>query len=110
MLVALRDRCAVGLLDHLSYFRPIRNVKRVMVQIQLRSAIVCALLAAALVALPVLPAAAQTAPAVTQGAADAPMQISWEVRNRFRLFREERDFLLHAESAHGRSILAAEQA
>jgi lysophospholipase L1-like esterase len=110
MLVALQDRCAVGLLDHLSYFRPIRNVKRVMVQIQLRSAIVCALLAAALVALPVVTAAAQTAPAVTQGAADAPMQISWEVRNRFRLFREERDFLLHAESAHGRSILAAEQA
>jgi lysophospholipase L1-like esterase len=110
MLVALRDRCAFGLLDHLSYFRPIRNVKRVMVQIQLRSAIVCALLAAALVALPVLPAAAQTAPAVTQGAADAPMQISWEVRNRFRLFREERDFLLHTESTRGRSILASEQA
>ena len=30
------------------------------------------------------------------------MQISWEVRNRFRLFREERDFLLHTESARGR--------
>ena len=27
-----------------------------------------------------------------------PLQISWEVRNRFRLFREERDFLLHLES------------
>ena len=38
------------------------------------------------------------------------MQISWEVRNRFRLFREERDFLLHAEAARGRSILASEQA
>ena len=38
-----------------------------------------------------------------------PLQISWEVRNRFRLFREERDFLLHAESARGRSVLAAEQ-
>ncbi|HEY4833116.1 MAG TPA: hypothetical protein VII07_00475 [Bradyrhizobium sp.] len=38
------------------------------------------------------------------------MQISWEVRNRFRLFREERDFLLHTESARGRSILASEQA
>ena len=38
------------------------------------------------------------------------MQISWEVRNRFRLFREERDFQLHAESGRGRSILAAEQA
>ena len=39
----------------------------------------------------------------------AAMQISWEVRNRFRLFREERDFLLHADSRRGRSILAAEQ-
>ncbi|MBR1194160.1 hypothetical protein [Bradyrhizobium sp. AUGA SZCCT0160] len=49
------------------------------------------------------PAQAQTAP---QGA----MQISWEVRNRFRLFREERDFQLHSESGRGRSVLAAEQA
>ena len=40
----------------------------------------------------------------------APMQISWEVRNRFRLFREERDFLLHTDSARGRSVLASEQA
>ena len=32
------------------------------------------------------------------------------MRNRFRLFREERDFLLHAESGRGRSVLAAEQA
>ena len=38
------------------------------------------------------------------------MQISWEVRNRFRLFREERDFLLHAESARDRNVLASEQA
>jgi lysophospholipase L1-like esterase len=38
------------------------------------------------------------------------MQISWEVRNRFRLFREERDFQLHVESARDRSVLASEQA
>ena len=88
-----------------------------MVRIHLRSIISCALLAAALASLPARWAAAQTAPAVaptapeaTQGAPDAQMQISWEVRNRFRLFREERDFLLHAESARGRSILASEQA
>src|SRR3981081_538799 len=56
------------------------------------------------------PAAAQGAPASAQGAPDAPMQISWEVRNRFRLVREERDFLLHAASARGRIILAGEQA
>jgi len=30
---------------------------------------------------------------------NAPMQDIVEVRNRFRLFREERDFLLHVESA-----------
>lgn len=43
-------------------------------------------------------------------AQDDPLQISWEVRNRFRLFREERDFRLHLESGLGRSVLAAEQA
>ncbi|MFX6865374.1 hypothetical protein ABTH66_19285, partial [Acinetobacter baumannii] len=37
------------------------------------------------------------------------MQISWEVRNRFRLFREERDFLLQADAGRGRTVLAAEQ-
>src|ERR1700675_1926631 len=57
----------------------------------------------------VAPAAVQIAP-VTTVAPDIPMRISWEVRNRFRLFREERDFLLHAESARNRSVLASEQA
>src|SRR3954447_26916665 len=50
--------------------------------------------------------------AATEAAAQlgaAPLQISWEVRNRFRLFREERDFLLHTESTRDRSILSAEQ-
>ncbi len=47
---------------------------------------------------------------MAQTSADAPLRISWEVRNRFRLFREERDFLLHAESGRDRSILASEQA
>ena len=78
-----------------------------MVRIHLPSIVACVLLAAALTA----PwAAAQTGPAAAQTAPDAPMQISWEVRNRFRLFREERDFLLHTDSALGRSILASEQA
>ena len=87
-----------------------------MVQIHIRSIIACALLAGAL-ALPAqwaiaqtAPAGAQSAPAAALGAPDAPMQISWEVRNRFRLFREERDFLLHTDSARGRNILASEQA
>ncbi len=81
-----------------------------MVRIQLRSIIAWTLLAGALAALPARWVAAQTAPEAVQGAPDKPMQISWEVRNRFRLFREERDFLLHAESAQGRSVLASEQA
>jgi lysophospholipase L1-like esterase len=79
--------------------------------------IACALLIGALAALQAQPVAAQTPPPAAaqaspaaQDAADAPMQISWEVRNRFRLFREERDFLLHSESARGRSVLASEQA
>jgi lysophospholipase L1-like esterase len=81
-----------------------------MVRIHLAPIIACALLAAAPAALPAQPASAQTAPSAAQAPSDAAMQISWEVRNRFRLFREERDFLLHADSARGRSILASEQA
>ena len=75
-------------------------------------------------AMPIAPAQAQqpapaavqvgpattVAPATTTVAPDGAMQISWEVRNRFRLFREERDFQLHTESARGRSVLASEQA
>jgi hypothetical protein len=102
-------------LEGSSYFRPNSNVKRVMARIH--STILAALLVGALAALSpqrltaqTAPAAAQSAPAAAQGAADTPMQISWEVRNRFRLFREERDFLLHSESARGRSVLASEQA
>ena len=63
-----------------------------------------------LAALPAPKAAAQTSPAAAPASPDAQMQISWEVRNRFRLFREERDFLLQTDSARGRSILGAEQA
>jgi lysophospholipase L1-like esterase len=88
-----------------------------MIRIRIRSIILGALLVGALGALPAqwaaaqsAPAAARTAPAAAQSAPDGPMQISWEVRNRFRLFREERDFLLHLESARGRTILGSEQA
>ncbi|ETR76483.1 signal peptide protein [Afipia sp. P52-10] len=45
-----------------------------------------------------------------QVAAPSAMRISWEVRNRFRLFKEERDFLLHVETLQNRSILESEQA
>src|SRR3954463_5600542 len=74
---------------------------RAMTPVSLRRFLAGALLLAGLLtALPLERAAAQDAGA---------MQISWEVRNRFRLFREERDFLLHVENARNRSILAAEQ-
>lgn len=69
-----------------------------------RSLIAVALLAGAPVGISASPALAQ--PAGGYG----PLQISWEVRNRFRLFREERDFLLHADGGRGRSVLASEQA
>lgn len=62
-----------------------------------------ALLPAGLAALPVTPAAAQDAGA-------SPLQITWEVRNRFRLFREERDFQLQVEAMRAGTILAAEDA
>jgi hypothetical protein len=36
--------------------------------------------------------------------------IDWEVANRFRLFRDERDFRRHVEAARGHSVLEAEHA
>ena len=67
-----------------------------------RSLINLAVLLGILSALPVGPAAAQ-------GMANNSIQISWEVRNRFRLFREERDFQLHVDAMRNRSVLAAER-
>src|ERR1700751_58236 len=74
-----------------------------MIRCFLRSSLSGVVLAGAVLA---LSARAATA----QGALDAPLQISWEVKNRFRLFREERDFQLHVEAARGSSVLASEQA
>jgi lysophospholipase L1-like esterase len=110
-----------------SYFRPTNDVKRAMIRISRRSMLPCALLTAVLGALPTQWAAAQSvavpAPAAPLAAPTAPMdtpaavpiapddgsmQISWEVRNRFRLFREERDFKLFTEAAQAGSILASE--
>ncbi len=83
-----------------------------VIRLSLRARLLVVVLSAA--TLGVASAHAQTqivppsaAPAV-QLATD--MQISWEVRNRFRLFREERDFALQVNTLNGRSILAAEQA
>jgi lysophospholipase L1-like esterase len=71
-----------------------------MIRMCLRLIVGAALLGGTLAELPARPAIAQ---------ADA-MQISWQVRNRFRLFREERDFQLHVDAAKSGGILASEQA
>jgi hypothetical protein len=55
-------------------------------------------------------AMATVTPVAAQGLTNNSIQISWEVRNRFRLFREERDFQLHVDAERNRSVLAAEQA
>lgn len=87
-----------------SYFRPIHDVDHGMIPIRPISLLAqLTLLLAVFNTLPAPPAAAQTANA-------APLQISWEVRNRFRLFREERDFQLQTEAMRDGSILAAEDA
>ena len=64
----------------------------------------------ALSALGAFAAAPSNAQAVAQSAAEPSIQISWEVRSRFRMFREERDFTLHTESLRNRTVLASEQA
>ena len=66
-----------------------------------RTFLASGLLAATLISMPMERAAAQD---------ESPIQISWEVRSRFRLFREERDFLLQVEAARNHSILESEQA
>lgn len=58
------------------------------------------------VAAPLAAAPAVAAVPVTDGS----MQIVWEVRNRFRLFREERDFREQADALNGLTVLASEQA
>jgi hypothetical protein len=52
------------------------------------------------------PAERQAAPSVEPATG---VVIAWEVANRFRMFRDERDFRRHAEAARGRTVLAAEQ-
>jgi hypothetical protein len=80
-------------------------------------AVLCALATAS-----ALPAVAQTQvqPPGAPGPAAAPLQIlpptlstdlriAWEVKNRFRLFRKETDFLKHVAALSAKSILASEQ-
>jgi lysophospholipase L1-like esterase len=60
------------------------------------------------------PALAQSAgtpgmAAPNAGVANAPYRIEWEVKNRFRLFRNEADFLRHVSSMRGDGVLGAER-
>ncbi|MET0906997.1 MAG: hypothetical protein ABWY10_13035 [Tardiphaga sp.] len=74
-----------------------------------RSFLVAVTLAGTVALWPAPPAAAQAPAAIAPANSDA-VQISWEVRNRFRLFREERDFQLHVDAMRNRSVLESEQA
>jgi hypothetical protein len=56
---------------------------------------------------PVQAPSVQAPPAPVEPATD--VTVSWEVRNRFRLFRDEKDFNRHVAATSGRTILAAEQ-
>jgi hypothetical protein len=63
---------------------------------------------------PAPPAPAPPAPGPIEGAPPAAagpndLQITWEVKNRFRLFRYEQDFLRHVAADRGDGILAAER-
>jgi lysophospholipase L1-like esterase len=82
---------------------------------RLRLVVLCALAAVS-----AFPAAAQSPvqpPAAPGGAPlqimpptlSADLRIAWEVKNRFRLFRKEADFLKHVAALSAKSILAAEQ-
>ncbi|MBO0758081.1 MAG: hypothetical protein J2P54_19720, partial [Bradyrhizobiaceae bacterium] len=61
----------------------------------------------ALVSLGAASAAAQSSDRAAQSSGE--LHIVWEVKNRFRLFREEKDFQLQVDALAGRSILASEQ-
>jgi len=68
------------------------------------------LIVAALIALVPLEAAfAQGAGIGAQPTGNSNFRIVWEVKNRFRLFRKEADFLRQAAASRGDGILAAEQ-
>ena len=63
------------------------------------------------------PVKPQAAPAVEPAAPESQVTvepatgvaITWTVVNRFRLFRDERDFRRHADATRGRTVLEAEQ-
>jgi hypothetical protein len=63
---------------------------------------------AAFLALAGLHAPAVAQPSATAAVADGELRIAWEVTNRFRLFRDEKDFRRHVSADRGDGVLAAE--
>jgi hypothetical protein len=61
-----------------------------------------------LASLPV-PASAQALPPAQPLAPASDLRIAWEVKNRFRLFRNEADFQRHVAAERGDGVLAAER-
>lgn len=55
------------------------------------------------------PISPNAAPADALSPAPSNLRIEWEVKNRFRLFRNEADFRRHAAAMRGDGVLAAEQ-
>ncbi len=68
-----------------------------------------ALTAAALLLSSVLPAPQSAAQPAGASPASDDLQVVWEVKNRFRLFRNEADFRKHAAADPGNGVLAAER-
>jgi hypothetical protein len=80
-----------------------------MVLPKLRAGLVAGALAVAgFVITPVMAQVSILPPAPTPEAA-AGVAVVWEVKNRFRLFRDEKDFRRHVAAAQAGSVLAAEQ-
>jgi hypothetical protein len=68
-----------------------------------------ALTAAALLIASVLPAPQSAAQPADASPASGDLQVVWEVKNRFRLFRNESDFRKHVMADSGNGVLAAER-
>jgi hypothetical protein len=60
-------------------------------------------------ALAMLAAVGCVDPAAAQSADAGDLRVSWEVKNRFRLFRHESDFQRHAAAERGDGVLGAER-
>src|SRR6516162_3387141 len=70
----------------------------------------CSSLATVIVSLGALLASAwRDHPARAEGSGGGIARVEWEVKNRFRLFRNEADFQRHVAAARGEGVLASER-